>query len=307
VTVNTTYQSIDYTRAVVQSLHDDVLTNARVQVNILRLDCIHPVVSGNKWFKLQYYLQQAIQEKKKGILTFGGGWSNHLVACAWACRQANLQCIGVVRGEQQALSPALQDAVDYNMQLLFASRTGYRNEAGMIQEMAQSYPDYIIVPQGGQGELGVEGAATILQLTSVNNYSHMVCAAGTGTMLAGLVKSSLPGQQVIGISSLKVDAQHNSITDFVRQQTGRTNFTVSGDYHFGGYARHNDILIQFMNAFYSRHQVPTDFVYTGKLLYGVWDLVAKNYFPHDSRLLVIHSGGLQGNRSIANKLIFPAL
>lgn len=304
MTDNTTYQTIDLSGAVVQTLHDEVLTAAHITVDILRLDRIHPVVSGNKWFKLQYYLKEALDEKKKGLLTFGGAWSNHLVACAYACKQAQLPCIGVVRGEQQVLSASLQEAVHHNMQLLFVPRAAYGNETTLMQEMEQRYPGHTIVPQGGQGAKGVAGASTILQLTPVHIYSHIACAVGTGTLLAGLVKGSAPGQQVIGISSLKVDAQHNTMIDFVQAQTGRNNFSMIGDYHFGGYARYNDTLLHFMNSFYSRQQVPTDFVYTGKLLFAIWDLAAKNYFPRGSRLLVIHSGGLQGNRSVAGKLIY---
>jgi 1-aminocyclopropane-1-carboxylate deaminase len=306
LSVNTTYQPIDISKASVQSLQDDALQAKNMAAAILRLDLIHPVISGNKWFKLKYYLQQAVQEQKKGLLTFGGAWSNHLVAAAYACMQTGIDCVGVVRGKPDSLYPSLRDAMDYHMQLVTVERAAYANEQQLAQDMLHQYPDYLIVPQGGQGAPGVAGAAEITMLLPFHQYTHILCAVGTGTMLAGLVKSSLPHQQVIGISSLKVDAHHNTMAAFVQQQTGRTNFSIVTDYHFGGYARCNDVLVTFMNDFYDRHQVPTDFVYTGKLLYGVWDMIGKDYFLPGSRLLIVHSGGLQGNRSLAGRLKYDA-
>jgi D-cysteine desulfhydrase len=272
-----------------------------VTVEVLRLDRIHPVISGNKWFKLKYHLQEAVQHNKKGILTFGGAWSNHLVATALACQQAGLASIGIIRGEQPAaLSATLQEVQDYNMQLRFISRTAYSHEAALLPELQSAYPDYYIVPQGGQSHLGVLGAAEILQLTQIKSYSHVSCATGTGTMLAGLVHAALPHQQVIGICSLKMPADDdNSLNSFVKPYAANEkHFTIFYDYHFGGYARKTGELIRFMNTIYQEHELPTDFVYTGKLLFGIIQLVQTRYFQSGSRILIVHSGGLQGNRSL---------
>jgi D-cysteine desulfhydrase len=185
------------------------------------------------------------------------------------------------------------------MQLQFISRARYSNEAAIIPELAAQYPDYYIIPQGGQSHLGVLGAADILQLTQIKSYSHICSAAGTGTMLAGLVHAALPHQQVIGICSLKMpDDENNSLNSFIRPYAGQKQYAIFYDYHFGGYARKTNELISFMNSIYQQHELPTDFVYTGKLLFGVMQLVQNNYFQPGSRILVVHSGGLQGNRSL---------
>jgi 1-aminocyclopropane-1-carboxylate deaminase len=294
-------QPVDITKAVVQPVSDELLHRKNVAIDILRLDLIHPVISGNKWFKLKYHLQQALQQNKKGILTFGGAWSNHLVATALACAQANLASIGIIRGERPPmLSSTLQEVQDYAMQLQFISRDQYSNEAAIIPVLQEKYPDHYIVPQGGQSHLGVLGAAEIGRLAQIESYSHICCATGTGTMLAGLVHAALPHQQVIGICSLKIpDDENNSLNSFVKPYASNPKqYTIFYDYHFGGYARRTDELIRFMNSIYQQHELPTDFVYTGKLLFGVMHLVQTNYFQPGSRILLVHSGGLQGNRSL---------
>lgn len=285
-------------------------------IDVLRLDLIHPVISGNKWFKLKYHIQEAISQNKKGILTFGGAWSNHLVATALACRQANLESLGIIRGEKPAkLSATLQEVQDYGMQLQFVSREAYSNEAAIIPGLQQQHPDFFIVPQGGQSHLGVLGAAEMLQLAPIESYSHISCATGTGTMLAGLVHAALPHQQIIGICTLKMpDGDNNSLNTFVkpyaaaqaplpassarRRRGGFKKYTVFYDYHFGGYARKTGELLHFMNSIYQKHELPTDFVYTGKLLFGLMHLVQNDHFQPGSRILMVHSGGLQGNRSL---------
>lgn len=296
-------QPIDLTKAVVQPISDDLLYEKNVPADVLRIDRIHPVISGNKWFKLKYHLQQAIQQNKKGILTFGGAWSNHLVATALACRQANLACIGIIRGEAPAHpSATLQEVQEYGMELIYISREAYSDEAAIMPALQEKYPDYFVVPQGGQSHLGVLGAAEILQLAPIESYSHICCATGTGTMLAGLVHAALPHQQVIGICSLKMpDSENNSLNAFVKPYLETAPFkkySIFYDYHFGGYARKTDELLRFMNTMYQKHELPTDFVYTGKLLYGIMKLIQTDHFQPGSRLLLVHSGGLQGNRSL---------
>lgn len=295
------YDPIDLSKAVIQPLHDALLSQHGMAADVLRLDQIHPVVSGNKWFKLKYHLQQALATKCKGIVTLGGAWSNHLVATAYACRQSSLSCIGIVRGEAPpALSITLQDATRYGMQLQFVSRKTFASHQELLTALQAEYPDHLIVPQGGQSAYGVQGAADILQLVPLSRYSHILCAAGTGTMLAGLVQASLPHQQVIGISVLKMpETASNSIVEWVTQNTPKKNFSLLLHYHFGGYARSNEALIRLMNEVYNTHQVPTDFVYTGKLFAAFADLVQQQYFPEGSTVLLVHSGGLQGNRSLA--------
>lgn len=306
MTANNTYQTVDCTKATVQSLAD-LPWQQRVAVDVLRLDLIHPVLSGNKWFKLKNHLEQAKEQHKKGILTFGGAWSNHLVATAIAGQQANLATVGIVRGEAPALpSATLQEAKRYNMQLQYVARAEFRNETELFSVLQKQYPDHLLVPAGGQSEAGVQGAATILSLAGDVPYTHIVCALGTGTMMAGITRAARPDQQVIGFSSLKIaDQHHNSLREFIGRHAPHANWQLIYDYHFGGYARKNATLLSFMNDLYRRHHLPTDFVYTGKLLFGLADLIQQDFFAPGSRILAIHSGGLQGNRSLPDgALIF---
>jgi D-cysteine desulfhydrase len=300
LSVINTYQPVDCTKAIVQSLHDKTWHEKGIQADVLRLDLIHPVLSGNKWFKLKYHLQQAIQEQKTGILTFGGAYSNHLVATAIACKQEGIAAIGIVRGEPATtLSPTLQEAQAYGMQLQFVTRTAFNDEQLLITRMTAAYPGYLVVPQGGQSEAGVRGATEILSLANYEAYTHIACAVGTGTMFTGLIKGLLPHQHALGFSSLKIaDRVNNSLLSFVKAYTPSSSFSLLYDYHFGGYARKNSSLIAFMNDLYQAHGLPTDFVYTGKLMYGINDLIHNDYFSRNSCILIIHSGGLQGNRSL---------
>lgn len=271
-----------------------------VEADVLRLDKIHSHVSGNKWFKLRYYLEDAKQQAKKTIVTYGGAWSNHVIATAAICKINDISCIGIIRGEEATtLSPTLIEAKSLGMQLFFISREDYRS--GHIPE-GLNKPEYYFIPEGGYGVMGAEGAATILDYCNKENYSHICCATGTGTMAAGLIKNSLPSQQVIAISVLKnnLDGEKN-----IKSLIGEKEFKIIHDYHFGGYAKYKPELIDFMDDFFRHTAIPSDFVYTGKLFFAINHLIHTNFFMPGSRLLIIHSGGLQGNASLSNgTLIF---
>ena len=271
-----------------------------VEADVLRLDKIHSHVSGNKWFKLRYYLEDAKQQAKKTIVTYGGAWSNHVIATAAICKINDISCIGIIRGEEATtLSPTLIEAKSLGMQLFFISREDYRS--GHIPE-GLNKQEYYFIPEGGYGVMGAEGAATILDYCNKENYSHICCATGTGTMAAGLIKNSLPSQQVIAISVLKnnLDGEKN-----IKSLIGEKEFKIIHDYHFGGYAKHKPELIDFMDDFFRHTAIPSDFVYTGKLFFAINHLIHTNFFMPGSRLLIIHSGGLQGNASLSNgTLIF---
>jgi 1-aminocyclopropane-1-carboxylate deaminase len=273
-----------------------------VEVFVLRLDKVHSVISGNKWFKLRYYLEEAKQQKKKTIITFGGAWSNHIVATAAACQINGLNSIGIVRGEKmEKLSPTLTQAERLGMQLIFINREDYREKK--IPPVLNN-DEYYFINEGGYGPKGVAGAATILDYCKKEDYSHICCAAGTGTMMAGLINSSLPFQEVTGISALKNNFElEENIKRLLKDR--EKIFRIIYDYHFGGYAKYKPELIEFINEFYRKTMIPSDFVYTGKLFYAVTDLIKNNFFPARSRLLLIHSGGLQGNASLGTgTLIF---
>ncbi|MGZ8541913.1 MAG: 1-aminocyclopropane-1-carboxylate deaminase/D-cysteine desulfhydrase [Chitinophagaceae bacterium] len=265
-----------------------------IEVAVLRLDKISPLVSGNKWFKLRYYLEEAKAQHKKGILTFGGAWSNHVLATAVICNMVGLKSIGIIRGEEpQKHSATLIKAKELGMQLVFISRTAYQNKE---IPTGLNTSEYHIVNEGGYGSVGAKGGSTILDYCN-RSYTHYCCAAGTGTMMAGLTNAVSPSQQVLGISVMKNNiALEDRIQELVT--INGKNRKLIHDYHFGGYAKHQPALLGFMNEFYKQTRIPSDFVYTGKLFYAISDLIGKNYFPAGSKLLVIHSGGLQGNISL---------
>jgi len=288
-------ENIDISAISLEKITIPQATEKNVDVSVLRLDKIHQLISGNKWFKLQYYLADARKKKKHTIITRGGAWSNHIIATAAACQVEKFQSIGLIRGEEpRHVSATLRSAKKYGMELFFMSRENYRNKR--IPEDIHK-DDYYFIEEGGYGRLGMHGAATILSLLQENDFTHIACAVGTGTMLAGLAQAAVPGQQLIGISVLKGNYQlHDAVNNLL--DSPRNNFIITHDYHFGGYARDELLLIDFMNAFYKQTGIPSDFVYTGKLFYALNDLIDKKFFPHSSRVLVIHSGGLQGNASL---------
>lgn len=277
--------------------------NNDIPVHILRLDELHPVVSGNKWFKLQHYLSDAQQQGAQTIASFGGAYSNHIVATAFAAREKGLNSVGFIRGEASASQPALDEAASYGMQLCFVNRDAYRNKAAIMEQYRQ--PGWYWVPEGGYGIPGAEGAAGILSCANTSAYTHILCAAGTGTMTAGLVKAARPLQQVVSITVLKHPSLENDIRALLTDDEQQKPLTVLHDHHCGGYAKHPPHLLQFMRELWELYRLPTDIVYTSKLLYAAGTLVQQDYFPKGSSLLLVHSGGLQGNRSLpANSLPF---
>lgn len=274
------------------------LSKNGVSTDVLRIDQLHPVVSGNKWFKLQHYLQHAKNTGAEAIATFGGSWSNHIIATAYACREINMHSIGYIRGENSTkLTPTLAYAKTIGMELIFTDRDHYRDKQALIRENTREMVYWIM--EGGYGKMGAEGAADILSVAGTGSYSHILCAVGTGTMMAGLVKGSAPGQHVVGISVLKNHfLLHSEVDNLLTPEERLKQKSILHDYHFGGYARYNDELISFISGLWNQCNLPTDIVYTSKLLFGVADLIGKGYFTPGSRLLVIHSGGLQGNNSL---------
>lgn len=273
-----------------------------VSIDVLRLDTIHPIISGNKAFKLKFYIEDALLQGNLAIATFGGAWSNHIVATAFACKMAGLQSVGFIRGDQlPVLSATLSSAIEYGMKLFFVSREDYKDKGALMKKY--SYLNYYWINEGGYGELGAKGAEDILKVVDTQNYSHIIASVGSGTMMAGLVRHSLPHQQIIGISAMKGNvAIQQQIINLLTINTNH-NFSIIHDYHFGGFGKHPQHLIDFMNAFYKDHQLPLDIVYTGKLLFGVKDMILNNYFFSGSKLLIIHSGGLQGNQSLGDKVL----
>ncbi|MGZ3849218.1 MAG: 1-aminocyclopropane-1-carboxylate deaminase/D-cysteine desulfhydrase [Flavisolibacter sp.] len=276
------------------------------RVDVMRLDLLHPVISGNKWYKLKEYLKEAKQQSKTTILTFGGAFSNHIVATAAAARLEGLKSIGIIRGERPSvLSPTLVEALHYGMELHFVSRADYRNKLIPQQMVNQHGGTLYRINEGGYGVKGMEGASAILEKVKAQVYSHILVAVGTGTTLAGLTLACGLGQKVIGVSVLKNNFSLQQEIETLLPPGKERLFTLLHEYHFGGYAKYNQSLLRFMNDWYRENGIPSDFVYTGKLFFALDDLIRKSYFPPEARILVLHSGGLQGNRSLPKgSLIF---
>lgn len=282
-----------------------LIGNNDITLDVLRLDKIDSVISGNKWFKLQHYLNQALHSHQQRVITFGGAYSNHIIATACAASKASLLSTGIIRGERPAvLSQTLRAAAHWGMQLVYVSREVYqqKNDPAYIEQLLRQYPNSCLIPEGGAGATGIGGAAGIWQAVHQPAYTHVVCAMGTGTMMLGLLSGAQPFMQIIGIPVLK--GVENWLSAHASPQQLQQASLVTG-YHFGGYAKKTPALISFMNDWYRHTGIPSDFVYTGKLFFAVSDLIKNGYFKPGSRLLAIHSGGLQGNASLpAKTLVF---
>ena len=286
----------------IQTITPGCFNGKNITCSVLRLDLVHSIISGNKWFKLRYYISDAKKKNKKDIVTAGGAWSNHILATAAICQLEGLNATGVIRGEKpERYSATLKRAADLGMQFLFIDREAYRKN-----DWPEFLHDnkYYHIPTGGYGAHGVEGAATIMDHCQHGEYSHVFCAVGTGTMAAGIANRLEGGQQLAGISVLKNNFSiRDEILKLIPQPVCRLE--IIHDYHAGGYAKQSPPLLNFMNDFYRDTGIPTDFVYTGKVFFALKDLVEKDFFPSGSHVLVIHSGGLQGNQSLENgTLIF---
>ncbi len=293
---------LDPQAAFVQRLQATWLEANNLTLDVLRLDKVHPIVSGNKWFKLKYHLQEVQLQQCNTIATFGGAWSNHIAATAYTCKLAGLRSIGIIRGEKpQNLSLTLQQAEENGMELLFVSRDEYRDKKDIQQRFGNT--TWYWIDEGGFGKTGEKGAREILDLAShKNSYTTIVAAVGTGTMLAGLINAAGSNQQVLGISSMKGNSDLQENVSQLTQQATAT-WSIHHEYHFGGYAKHPATLLQFMNEVYLEHQLPLDIIYTAKTLYAIKDLVISSAFLTGSKLLMIHSGGLQGNASLPPQLL----
>ena len=278
-----------------------------IELFIKREDKLHPIISGNKFRKLKYNIQEAKRLGHTTLLTFGGAFSNHILAVAGAGAEFGFKTIGIIRGEELESkineNPTLAKTQELGMQFHFVSRTAYRDKesSSFISFLCEKFGNFYLVPEGGTNDLAIKGCEEILTSEDKSYFTHIACAVGTGGTISGLINSSTEKQQLIGFSSLK----GAFLSEVIRNFVVKTNWSISDAYHFGGYGKVNDELIQFLNLFYTQTSIPLDPVYTGKMVFGVLDLIAKNYFPPNSKILMIHTGGLQGikgmNFALKNK------
>jgi 1-aminocyclopropane-1-carboxylate deaminase len=267
-----------------------------IELFIKREDKLHPIISGNKFRKLKYNLEEARNLGHTTLLTFGGAFSNHILAVAGAGAEFGFKTIGVIRGEELASkideNPTLAKAQELGMQFYFVSRTIYREKEtpSFVSHLHQNFENFYLLPEGGTNNLAINGCEEILTSADKEFFTHIACAVGTGGTVSGLINSLGKKQQLIGFSSLK----GAFLSEVIRNFVVKTNWSINDDYHFGGYGKVTDELIQFLNSFYSQTNIPLDPVYTGKMVFGVLDLIENGYFPPNSKILMIHTGGLQG-------------
>jgi 1-aminocyclopropane-1-carboxylate deaminase len=263
---------------------------------MLRLDLVDPVVSGNKWYKLKYNLLQAKASGHTTVLSFGGAYSNHLVAAAAAAQLAGLKSIGIVRGLYATLTHTLRACADYGMQLQFVSYEDYKqkNDPVFLQQLSETYDHSFIIPEGGANEAGRKGAGEIAALIP-RIYTHVCVSAGTGTTLAGL-RNALPAAQfVVGFAPMKGGSYLQQELMDVIDPGKHKLFSVTGKYHFGGFGKTDETLLQFMHWFEKTYGFALDRVYTGKMMYGIREMLEQQAFGTHAKVLCIHTGGVQGN------------
>lgn len=274
-----------------------------ITLEIKREDLLHPFVSGNKFRKLKYNVLQAKAENQTVLLTFGGAFSNHIAAVAYAGKEQGFETIGVIRGDELrdkiSENPTLSFAQECGMRFEFVTREAYRHktETAFIEQLQVKFGSFYLVPEGGTNDLAVKGCEEIL--TEFDAHFDFVCSAvGTGGTISGLINSALPHQKVLGFPALKGDFLQNEIHKFVNNK----NWELITDYHFGGYGKVTTEFIEWMNWFYAQTGIPLDPIYTGKMVFGVMDLIQRNYFSPKSKILMIHTGGLQGIAGMNAKL-----
>ena len=288
------------------------------QLDVLRLDLLDEEISGNKWYKLQYNLTKAVEEKHHTIITFGGAYSNHIAATAAFTKKKGLQSIGIIRGDAGSENPTLKKAKENGMTLHFVSREFYKqkNEPLFSDYLHQHFGKHYLIPEGGNNTEGLLGCTHILQ--DEFEYDYVLCACGTGTTFAGIVASCKKTIKVIGINVLKgKNRMPDDVTKLLEQSNFSGSYKINGneevskthienhcltnEYCFSGYAGYDEELIKFKAEFEKQHNIPLDYVYTNKLFYAAFDLIKNNKFKPQSKILVIHSGGIQGNTGFENR------
>ena len=280
-----------------------ILQEKQVSLTIKREDLVHPLISGNKFRKLKYNLLEAKKNGFDTLLTFGGAFSNHIAATAYAGKESGLKTIGVIRGEELhdrwEANPTLKFAHENGMQFHFISRDAYRKKDSpeKIEELSKRFGKFYCLPEGGSNALAVKGCAEILN--EADSQFEFICASvGTGGTIAGISNAAISNQQVFGFSALRGDF----LKEDIRKFTHKENWDLQTDYHFGGYAKVTRELIDFINEFKRATQIPLDSIYTGKLLFGILDMVNRDCFQPNSKILAIHTGGLQSIAGMNIKL-----
>lgn len=286
--------------------------DSEINIFIKREDLIHPAISGNKWYKLKYNLIKAKEENRGTLVTFGGAYSNHIYATASAGKAAGFNTVGIIRGEEHLpLNPTLKFAAENGMKLIYVSRAEYRRryDPDYSDYLRDRFADSFIVPEGGTNPLAVKGASEIINNINID-FDYVCTACGTGGTLAGLVAGLNGKKQAFGFAVLKgAGFLNHNVKNLHLSFPGReySNWQINLDYHFGGYAKITRELIEFMYEFEKLNGIKLDPVYTGKMMFGITDLVKKKFFKSGQTILAVHTGGLQGIEGMRPKIekLFP--
>ena len=263
----------------------------------------HEHISGNKLRKLKYNLIAAKKDRHQTLLTFGGAYSNHIAAVAAVGKEYGFETIGIIRGEELNTkvggNPTLNFAQKCGMRFKFVSRTDYKqkSQTSFIKNLTEEFGDFYVLPEGGTNRLAIKGCEEILTEAD-KEFDYICCPVGTGGTISGIINSSTENQKILGFPALKGDFLKLDIAKFAH----KSNWELITDYHFGGYAKINKELISFINQFKTKYQVPLDPIYTGKMMFGIMDMLKLNRIPKNSRILAIHTGGLQGIQGMNIKL-----
>jgi 1-aminocyclopropane-1-carboxylate deaminase len=285
----------------IQEVKLDFSTDIRLFIK--REDLIHPFVSGNKFRKLKYNLAEANKEKQDTLLTFGGAFSNHIAAVAAAGKLYGFKTIGIIRGEELIHkidnNSTLQFAKKNGMQFKFVTRESYRDKTKLrfLAQLTQEFGRFYTIPEGGTNELAVKGCAEMIS-EAEKDFDTICCAVGSGGTIAGICHGAFSHQKIIGFPALKGDF----LQEEIKQYVSKDNWELITKYHFGGYGKVTDELIQFINTFKQQTGIPLDPIYTGKMLFGIIDLIKNGHFAKQNRILAIHSGGLQGIEGMNQRL-----
>ena len=279
-----------------QEIKNSLFQEKGIRLFVKREDLIHPVVSGNKWRKLKYNLQKAKEEGKDTILSFGGAYSNHIHALAAAAKAFGIKSIGIIRGEENfPLNDTLSYASYCGMQLFYVSREEYKGktEISFINTLHKRFGSFYLIPEGGYNYEGMKGCKEIVSEIDVK-YDVVCCACGTGTTFAGIISALPKEKKAIGFPVLKggdflYDEIHNLLPN-----DKQDNWHLETGYHFGGYAKWNNELLDFIKDFEKENGILLEQVYTGKLFFGIYDLIQKDFFKPGTSIVAVHTGGLQG-------------
>ncbi|MFY0627764.1 MAG: 1-aminocyclopropane-1-carboxylate deaminase/D-cysteine desulfhydrase [Reichenbachiella sp.] len=278
-------------------LKSSLLTKKEVSLFLKREDQIDPFISGNKWRKLKYNFLEAEKNGFNRVLTFGGAYSNHIAATAAAAKKYNFKCVGIIRGDElnHNSNATLSLAHSNGMNLKFISRSEYkkREESAWVNSLAKDQQAYLI-PEGGSNRLALKGVTEMIEEVDFD-FDCAVCAVGTGGTLAGITLGISKSQYALGFASLKgVDYLESNVKSLVCEFDSRTNWKINHDFHFGGYGKYDNSLIEFINEFKKAHSIQLDPIYTGKMMFGLLSMISKNEFKPGTKILAIHTGGLQG-------------